>query len=533
MEVINRLYLSDCRRARRPAARRRLQAGLLLGVFLFVPAPVSGQATFSEARRFEEGVPVHALAVTDFDGDADADLVAGITGSDQTHALVWFENDGAGQFAAAQTLLADLPPALRTLAAADLDGDGDTDLLAGDTSTSGSGGLFWAANEGGGLGPLHVIVPVESGPFRAIDFDGDGDLDVLQGGLYVGLYENTGGSGGSRFRRVRALAPGPAETLAAADFDGDGDADLFASHRSYENVNDLLFYYEQRDPGQILFSARREFAGFSRGSDDYYRTVGAAEAADMDGDGDADLVVGEYRAYDVGPERGAVVWYRNQGLVQMPVVRPPHGIAYTSSARTAWGPVALAVADFNGDGDVDVAVSRYFHLEDSLSWYENPGDTPVGVPDAAWPLHEIASPGRSSITVLEAADLDGDEDPDLVTLEGRRQDRTIVWYENLVGTPTGTKLAETVPVPGSFEIASVWPNPSQGTLTVGYEAPAGEVQVVVFDVLGRRVASRTLQRAAAGKHEVVLDLGSLAAGAYVLRLEVDGTTATHRFVVAK
>ena len=99
--------------------------------------------------------------------------------------------------------------------------------------------------------------------------------------------------------------------------------------------------------------------------------------------------------------------------------------------------------------------------------------------------------------------------------------------------PRARAVAKPPPVPGSLKAASVWPNPSQGTLMIDYEAPAGEVRLAVFDVLGRKVASQTLQRAVAGKHQVVLDLGSLAAGAYVLRLDGDGVTATHRFVVAK
>ena len=148
-----------------------------------------------------------------------------------------------------------------------------------------------------------------------------------------------------------------------------------------------------------------------------------------------------------------------------------------------------------------------------------------------WSLHEISSLGNRS--ALKATDLDGDGDPDLVALEGRSRDRAIVWYENLVGTPTATQPAEILPAPGSLKVASVWPNPSQGTLTVGYEAPAGEVQVVVFDMLGRQVASRTFQRAAPGKDQIILDLGSLAAGVYLLRLEVDSVRATRQFVLAK
>ena len=256
--------LSSGQQAKKLAARQALRAWLFIGVFVLAPPRASGQATFAEAQPIETPA-LHDLAIADLDGDGDPDLVAITANDEEAKALVWFENDGTGRFTPAQTLLAALPPKTRALKTADLDGDGDPDLLIGDDTRSGFGGLFWAANEGGQLSALQVIEPVESGPFLAVDFDGDGDLDVLRGGLYVGLYENTGDNGPGRFRRAHALAPGPAGTLVAADLDGDGDADLVASHRSFARNNDIVFYYEQREPGSLLFSLGHELMSFSRG----------------------------------------------------------------------------------------------------------------------------------------------------------------------------------------------------------------------------------------------------------------------------
>ena len=132
MAVINRLYQSDCRRAKRFAARHRLQAGLLLGAFLFVPARVSGQATFSEAKRFEEGVPVHAVAVTDFDGDGDVAVSRFFL---QDDSLSWYENPGDAPVGVPEDAwslheIASLGNSrVSVLKAADLDGDEDPDFV--------------------------------------------------------------------------------------------------------------------------------------------------------------------------------------------------------------------------------------------------------------------------------------------------------------------------------------------------------------------------------------------------------------------
>ena len=523
--------LSGGQQAKKGAARQVLQAWFFISVFVLAPPRASGQATFSEARPVETP-PLHDLAIADLDGDDDPDLIAITANDEDADALVWFENDGAGQFAPAQTLLANLPRETRTLKAADLDGDEDPDLLVGDDARFGFGGLFWAANDGGEFSALEVIEPVESGPFITVDFDDDGDLDVLQGGLYVGLYENTGGSGSSRFRRAHALAPGPVLALAAADFDGDGDGDVVASHRSFARNNDLVFYYEQQEPGPLRFSLARELMSFQREQDLYDRLISAIETADINGDGYIDVVIGAYLNTDVGPDQGRVEWYKNRSSVGVPLNATVELIAFQEpEASDIWGPGALTVGDFDGDGDGDVAISKSSHAADSLVWYENPGEE-AGA-EATWSEHTVGvAPG--TIRALQAADINLDGDIDLVTRGGGRE-RRLAWYENLgpTGTTTEDPQHDAALVPESLKLEAVWPNPTSGAVTVAYQVrQAGRVRLEVFDVLGRVVATYEQHPQRAGSYQAEVDLSALAAGAYVLRVQAERQgVATQRIVL--
>ena len=141
--------LSGGQQASKFAARGALRAWLFIGLFVLAPLRASGQATFSEARPVETP-PLHDLAIADLDGDDDPDLVAITANDEDADALVWFENDGTGQFAPAQTLLADLPRETRTLKAADLDSDSDPDLLIGNDALFDPGGLFWGSRRASG-----------------------------------------------------------------------------------------------------------------------------------------------------------------------------------------------------------------------------------------------------------------------------------------------------------------------------------------------------------------------------------------------
>ena len=118
---------------------------------------------------------------------------------------------------------------------ADLDGDGDLDILS---ASLGDDKIAWYENTDGAgtFGSQRVITMQADGAFclGAADLDGDGDQDVLSASQFDGKiawYENTDGAG--TFGSQNVVATSSLATLAvhAADLDGDGDLDFFPHRR--------------------------------------------------------------------------------------------------------------------------------------------------------------------------------------------------------------------------------------------------------------------------------------------------------------
>jgi len=121
---------------------------------------------------------------TDLDGDGDLDLIVLI--SQEHEAIVAFLNDGHGSFESQTLFQADSPSfGSSGLDLADLDGDGDLDILFtnGDTLDKFQlrpfHGVHWLENRGSLQFDYHLLT-VLPGAVRAIaaDLDHDGDLDI-------------------------------------------------------------------------------------------------------------------------------------------------------------------------------------------------------------------------------------------------------------------------------------------------------------------------------------------------------------------
>ncbi|MCK5065434.1 MAG: T9SS type A sorting domain-containing protein [Candidatus Fermentibacteraceae bacterium] len=137
----------------------------------------------------------------DIDGDGDMDILSARWGGPT--ALSWWENvDGIGTvwFEHWFTTMA------YTSFAVDIDGDGDMDILDNDIHSS---EIKWLENmDGSGTSwATHFIADFCNGPWGAYaaDLDGDGDIDVLSGASYVGdvsWWENIDGSGTEWFEHL-------------------------------------------------------------------------------------------------------------------------------------------------------------------------------------------------------------------------------------------------------------------------------------------------------------------------------------------
>jgi hypothetical protein len=91
-----------------------------------------------------------------------------------------------------------------------------------------------------------------------------------------------------------------------------------------------------------------------------------------------------------------------------------------------------------------------------------------------------------------------------------------------------------VPAPQSTTLRTPFPNPTQGAITLRYTlAEPSDVQLQIYDLLGRRVTTLTRTRAEAGRHELQTSVRDLAAGTYFVRLVAGGTSATKRLTVIR
>ena len=85
-----------------------------------------------------------------------------------------------------------------------------------------------------------------------------------------------------------------------------------------------------------------------------------------------------------------------------------------------------------------------------------------------------------------------------------------------------------------LRIVGAYPNPAARSARVAFElATAADVSLRVFDAMGRQVAVVAEGARAAGAHSVAADLGGLASGVYVLRLDAGGEVATARIAVVR
>lgn len=363
----------------------------------------AGAAGFQEAGNLPLNTSPMALVAGDVDRDGDDDLfVAGGNPVFNAGALdQLLRNDGGVLVDASQRI----PRVVKNTTAAafaDIDRDGDLDLILGNAASgAGPDDEVWR-NDGTGsftLDPNALLGDTLDATDLAVgDVDADGDVDLLVVGsgpfapwnLPVHLFRN---DGTGRLRRDNTLvAPvGAARTVALFDADRDGNLDLVLGTAATLSTPPRLEL--RRNLGNASFGPATELP--CRESPRDLATL------DADGARGADLLVGTYQPRGVGAGRTQL--FLNDGAGTMLDATEP--LAF-GPVTTNWGR-GITTADLGNDGTIDLLVAVDGAIP-PLRLYRNDGDGPVRDATAT---HVPSFTG--SVLDLGSIDLDGDPYPDV------------------------------------------------------------------------------------------------------------------------
>ena len=158
----------------------------ILGLFL---CSATYAQLFGAQNIIEQGTiePIEAISA-DLDGDGDFDIVV----ASATNELLWYENDGLGNFGPKITIYS-ASSACYSVTVDDIDSDGDIDIVCGtnDFLNPTNSGIFWFANNGLGVFSTANTVSTSFGSVYAVetaDFNGDGHIDIVAASFSGGKY---------------------------------------------------------------------------------------------------------------------------------------------------------------------------------------------------------------------------------------------------------------------------------------------------------------------------------------------------------
>ena len=294
---------------------------------------------------------VRQIAIGDVNGDGSLDLFAPSAWGD---ADAFFINDGTGHFTnEASTRIGALHSHAGATRVADLDGDGDLDLLIADWGTNPLSGTNWSMhlwlNDGTGHftnadARLPAAASLPSGTpvdMDLADVDGDFDLDLIvdthNGSVQLWLNDGGGAFSDATVSHFVATPTGLHYNPVACDVDGDGDLDVFVDNAPSSGANEQLLINDGTGHFTDGTAARLGAVG-DAGSDD-----NGVACIDVNGDGHFDAAVASLS----GNERVLI----NDGTGRLtlspdafPIVKDP----------TLW----FDFGDLDGDGRLDAVTGQ-------------------------------------------------------------------------------------------------------------------------------------------------------------------------------
>ncbi len=332
-------------------------------------------------------------------------------------------------------------------------------------STTQAQNIFFAAPEANPFGISQTTEYIDIPEF--VDIDNDGDLDLFVGtGDYgaFNFYENTGTASNPSFAAPVENPFGLVSTYYVsaptfADLDGDGDQDLLVG----EYYTGILNFYENTGTASNPSFAAPVENPFNLESND--ASIRCPEFVDIDDDGDFDLFIGEgeYGNYD-----GNINYYENIGTVSAPNFTTP--VTNPFGIISVYILAAPAFADIDNDGDQDLMIGEFYG---AFKFSENTGT--ASEPAFAEPLtNPFLLDSLNYYNFPTFADIDNDGDFDLF---GGEYYYGIQYFENY--NPVSNHE-----IKNDFD-TQIYPNPTTGKVWIQTDEQIDRIEI--YDILGKRL----------------------------------------------
>jgi len=331
--------------------------------------PLTSGLTFSNSAYLSVGGILQGeMLVADFNGDGNPDLAVQAFAVGSTGTVAILLGNGDGTFTPAPNPSFPTTHAISVTKVADVNGDGNADLVMLEVMTSATNSSYWVQIAlGMGDGTFTLLPPqlltnsisegIEPGAFTVGDFNGDGKTDlVLEYGanpllpsyelwFFPGNGDGTFGSPTVAYQNPSSIV---CMSIAVADFNGDGILDLACPNQEIIPPNGNT----NPPPGNLSVLLGNGDGTFRFGSN---VSIGAGPSnvvvADFNGDGKADIATASF--FSAVPN-----YYISTVSVAMGngdgTFSPSTPLPVSVNDQIA--PIFVVTGDFNGDGAPDLAV---------------------------------------------------------------------------------------------------------------------------------------------------------------------------------
>jgi len=411
--------------------------------------------------------------LADVDSDGDLDAIIG----NNLGVLNFFENTGTAtspnfeQRTGSSNPLNNVDVAnISTPNLIDIDGDGDLDAIVSSLTE----GVFYFENTGTATTPNFVqragsgniigdfgVDPLAENRILThfVDVDSDGDVDALllnSRGEPTSYFENTGTAISPTFTAQtdenNPFTNITSNYIGLDDIDGDGDQDAIATVAVDGDFASFQFF---SNDAAIITTGYVERTGTDNPLNGFTPTlpgnnvdgfISTPSLGDIDGDGDLDVVSGEFY--------GTIVYFENTGDATTPVFVQRTGNQNPFDSIDVGFNSHPALADLDNDGDLDITVGN-----DNLfiGYFENTGSAiaPTYVQRSGTdnPFNDA---GVGTVLAPTLADIDGDGDLDAIVGEGYG---TLFYFEN-TGSATAANFVQRASSSNPFDDIDVGGNNS-------------------------------------------------------------------------